>query len=319
MPFLNQLGEREFRVAERLTAWTLTLLGYFVAMGMMVNAAGWNDPVFHIVSKIPWTPYSWAAALVVFTFIFNMGYTRKTESHWRGKLIILGALLVACWWLGMCFCMSRAVYEMPTRITIIWPLVTFGVAAMYLTRVIAYSDMFTGDRWNTNPFQTWGTTFLMMASLSQVIIGVAPVSILTEIERGAALTLGGANLFGSIIVMFGLHLKDKEQGILYELAGSATLVLTLGFYCGLVLHQAPLAGVTLGFSMPEAFVFATLHRTIQTLSLQWARWSGRPHLERRMIDALNPTARRPTLEPEEQGDEPAPAVDEDEAEDDGQR
>lgn len=291
MPFVNYLDEREFKAAERLTAWILTLLAYFTAMGMLVDASGWHDPVFRIVSKVPGTPYSWAAALAVSGFIFNMGYIRSPESHWRGRLIILGALLCAVWWLGMSLSMTRVVYEMPARITILWPVVAFGVACMYLTRVIVYSDVFAGDRWNTNPFQMWGTTFLMLASLSQVIIGIAPVSVLSEIERPAALTVGGANLFGAVVVMVGLHLRDKESGLLYELAGSVSLVLTLGWYCANVLHHQPLSGTTLGFSMPEAFVFASLHRGIQIGSLTWARRSGRDGLERRMIHALNPTAR----------------------------
>lgn len=305
MPFLNQLGDTEFKLAERLSAWTLALLGYFVAMGMVINTSGWHDPVFHVVSKIPWTPYSWAVALVVFTFIFNIGYTRHSESRWRGKIIILGAMLCAIWWLALCFCMSRVVYEMPSRVTVLWPLVCFFIAAMYLTRVVAYSDMFTGDRWNTNPHQCWGTVFLASASLSQVIIGIAPVSILTEIERPAALMVGSTNLFGALVILFGLHLKDKEAGLMYELAGSVSVALTLGVYCSMVLRQAPLAGVTLGFAMPEAFVFATFHRAIQVMRLKWARFSGSERLEHRMIHALNPTARRPTLVPE--GDGPIPA------------
>jgi hypothetical protein len=89
--------------------------------------------------------------------------------------------------------------------------------------------------------------------------------------------------------MFGLHIKDKEAGLNYEVAGAFSLVLTLGFYVTQVLHKSPLAGTTLGFSMPEAFVFATLHRCVQILSLKWARRTGRNRLERRMIHALNPT------------------------------
>lgn len=291
VPFLNKLGEREFKAAERISAWLLTLLGYVIAMGIVVDSSGWHDPVFQVIQHVPWTPYSWAVMLVVATVIFNLGYTRNGESHWRGRLIILGAFLCAVWWFAMAACMSRMVYVMPQRITILWPLVTFFIACMYLSRVIIYSNMFTGDRWNTNPYQTWGTMFLVMASMSQVIIGIAPVSVLTEIERPAALTVGGANLFGASVIMFGLHLKDKEAGLMYELAGAASLVLTLGWYCYAVLHQSPLSGTTLGFAMPEAFVFATLHRAIQVLTLKWSRWSGREHLERSMIRALNPTAK----------------------------
>jgi hypothetical protein len=291
MPFVNYLDEREFKIAERLTAWLLTLLSYLTALGMSIDTAGWHDPVFGVVTKVSWTPYSWAAVLALFTLVFNLGYTRRPENHWRGKLIITGALLCALWWTSLSVCMTRAVYEQPSRITILWPLVTFGIACMYLTRVIVYSDAFTGDRWNTNPYQTWGATFLMLASLSQVVIGIAPVSVLSEIERPAALTVGGANLFGAVVVMFGLHVKDRESGLNYELAGAVSLVLTLGWYCGNVLHRQPLAGTTLGFAMPEAFVFATVHRGFQIVSLKWARRSGRNRLEDRMVHALNP---RPT-------------------------
>jgi hypothetical protein len=198
--------------------------------------------------------------------------------------------MCATWWLAMSLCMSRMVYEQPSRITDLWPLVTFFIACMYLSRVIVYANVFSGDRWNTNPYQLWATVFLMIASLSQVIIGIAPVSVLSEIERPAALTVGAGNLFGAVVVMFGLHLKDKEQGLMYELAGAFSLVATLGWYCASVLSRSPLAGTTLGFSMPEAFVFATLHRSIQIFTLMWARRSSRGGLERRMVHALNPTA-----------------------------
>jgi hypothetical protein len=267
-------------------------------MGMGVDSSGWHDPVFQVVSHVPWTPYSWAAVLAASTVVFNIGYVLGFENHWRGRLIILGASLCAAWWIGLAACMARMVYQMPTRITIMWPVVTFFIACIYLSRVVVYSDLFTGERWNTNPYQAWATTFLMSASLSQVIIGIAPVSILTEIERPAALSVGSANLFGAVVVMFGLHLKDKEQGLMYELAGAFSLVLTLGWYCTEVLRQSPLSGTTLGFAMPEAFVLATLHRGIQIITLKGARWYGRERLERKMIHALNPTATVTPLVPE---------------------
>lgn len=307
MPWLNYLDEREFKIAERLSAWLLTLLAYLVALGIMVDNSGWNDPVFNVVRKVPWAPYSWALTLLVFALLFNFGYTRHRENHWRGRIIVWSALLCATWWIGLSLCMTRMVYELPSRITILWPMVTFLIGCIYLSRVVVYSDAFSGDRWNTNPYQAWGVTYLMLASLSQVIIGISPVSVLSEIERPAALAVGGANLFGAVIVSFGLHLKDKEQGLMYELAGSFSLVFTLGWYCATVLHRQPLSGTTLGFAMPEAFVFATLHRTIQILSLIWARWHSRGGLERRMIHALNPTTPRHQAErivPEVQEDTP---------------
>jgi hypothetical protein len=296
MPFLNRLTEAEFRGAERVTAWLLTLFGYFVAMGMAIDQSGWGDPVFNTVRRVPYTPFSWALVLALSTFIFNIGYVLKHDNHWRGKLIIIGASLCATWWLAMAICMSRMVYEEPTRITDLWPLVAFFAACMYLSRVIVYANVFSGDRWNTHPYQLWSVTFLMLASLSQVIIGIAPVSVLSEIERPAALTVGVGNLFGAVVVMFGLHLRDKEQGLMYELAGSFSLLATLGWYCASVLSRSPLAGTTLGFAMPEAFVFATLHRGIQTVTLVWARYSNRGNLERRMIHALNPTGRPTTAD-----------------------
>lgn len=293
MPFLNKLDEVELRVAERLSAWLLTLFGYFVAMSIAVDTAGWDDPVYDVARKMPYTPYSWAVMLTLFTLVFNIGYITKPGKRWRGPTIIVGAVLCATWWFGMSVTMARMVYQMPTRITDLWPVVAFFIGCMYLTRVIVYANAFTGDRWSTNPYQTWGTTFLMMASLSQVIIGIAPVSILSEIERPAALTIGAGNLFGACVTMFGLHMKDKEVGLMYELAGSFSLVATLGWYCAEVLHGNPLAGTTLGFSMPEAFVFATLHRAIQIFTLQWSRQFGKDRLERRMINALNPIAAVP--------------------------
>jgi hypothetical protein len=134
----------------------------------------------------------------------------------------------------------------------------------------------------------WTTLFLLTASLSQVVIGIAPTSVFTEVERPVAFQLGLVNFVGATIVLLGLHMKDEEVGLSLEFAGAFSLAATLGWYCVTVLTHQPLAGTTLGFSMPEAFLFATFHRGIQIFVLKASRWLNKPRLEDHMLSRLNP-------------------------------
>jgi hypothetical protein len=138
--------------------------------------------------------------------------------------------------------------------------------------------------------------FLLTASLSQIVIGVAPTSVFTEVERPVALQLGIVNFIGAAVVMLGLHMKDEEVGLSLEFAGAFSLGATLGWYCVTVLSHQPLAGTTLGFSMPEAFVFATFHRAMQILTLKASRWLNKPGLETRMLTRLNPLSAPAVIE-----------------------
>lgn len=286
---LNHLSEKHLKIADRMFASLLSLWGYVAAIAMASDTAGWDDPVFNVVHKVPFTPYSWAIGLVIATSVYTAGEVLGHHHRHRGALIITGATLCMFWQLAMAVGMSRMVYEQPGRITDLWPLIMFIMAVFYSTRIVIYSNIFFGKRWNTNPYQLWATLFLMIVSMSQMIIGVAPTSVFTEVEHPVAFQAATVNFLGAAIVMFGLHLRNQDRGLSLELAGTISLVGTLGWYISLVLHKEDLAGTTLGFGLVEAYLFATLHRSIQIVVLKVARHSGNESLERRMTEALRPS------------------------------
>jgi hypothetical protein len=286
MPLLNRLSEDELRGSEGLFGRLLIIIGFTVSLAILVDPAGWDDPVFDTLRKVPYTPYSWAGGLLVCTLVYMVGEVVNAERKWRGGLLITGATLCGMWWAIVALAMSRQVYLMPTRITDLWPIVTFTIACLYGMRIIVYGNAFTGYRWNTNPYQLWGTSFLLLASLSEVVLGIVPSSVLVEVERPVAFQLALINLFGACVVMFGLHMRNREAGLNLELAGASSLAITIVWYCLTVLHKTPMAGTTIGFALTEGFTFGTFHRAMQILTLKYARWRDHPTLEKRMKSAL---------------------------------
>lgn len=280
----HRLDPEDEKVANRILAWLLILFGIVISMGIAADPAGWDDPAFNVVRKLPYTPYSWAGLLVSSTAVYCFG--ELSNYRRRGNFVITGAAMCSIWCASLSCMMARMVYEMPSRITVLWPFVTFFMAALYASRVIVYASTFHGRRWATNPFQLWLTMFVMIVSLSQVIIGVAPGSIFTEVERPVMLQLALVNLLGSSIVMFGLHMKNEDLGLNYELAGTFSLMVSLAWYCTGVTERQVLAGTTLGFGLVEGYVFASLHRSIQITTLRWAERRGRDHQASRLRNAL---------------------------------
>lgn len=288
MGVLNRLPDDTLRSADRAFAWLLILFGYVLCMAMALDPAGWDDPVFNVMRQLPFSPYSWAAILTVSITIYTVGEMITDQYRRRGTIVIIGATATSAWALGLCLSMSRMVYVMPSRITALWPLVMFFVAVLYAARAITYANTFTAARWNTNPYQLWSTLFLMTSSLSQIIIGVAPSSVFTEVERPVAVQLALINFMGGAVVMFGLHLRNKDLGMNLELSGACSLVVTIAWYGAQTIHHSVLAGTTLGFALCEAFLFATFHRAIQIGMLKFARWRGKPRMENKMRKALVP-------------------------------
>ncbi|MDM3894731.1 hypothetical protein [Mycobacterium intracellulare] len=287
MPILNELPERSLLSVNRMLAWLLIIGGYLIAIGMAVDSAGWDDPVFRVVKLVPFAPYSWAATLALAVTIYTAGEVISVRSRRRGVILITGATMCTAWSLAVAIAMSRMVYVMPDRITLLWPLVMTIIACLYASRAIVYADAFTGDRWNTNPYQLWTLTFVMSASLGGIIIGVAPGSLFTEVEKPVALQLALVNFIGAAVIMYGLHLRNSRLGEGLELAGGFSLVLTLSWYCANVLHQQMLAGTTLGFAAIEAATCASLHRSIQIMTKKLAEQRGNQGLADRMGAALH--------------------------------
>lgn len=280
----HRLEDADFRASNKILVWILVFMGYMIALGISANPAGWDAAVFNVVRRIPYTPYSWAGLLFFSVSLYTLG--EFTSWRGRGAVIITGSLLCSMWWMGLSLMTARMVYELPNRITVLWPLITFFISVLYASRIVVYATVFTGERWRTNPYQLWGVTFLCLVSLSQMVIGVAPGTILSEVEHPVMFQLAAVNFFGATVTLFGLHLRNQELGIALELAGSFSLVATLIWYCSMVISKQALAGTTLGFGFTQAFTFATLHRSFQILTLKYAQWRGKPHLEERTAQAL---------------------------------
>lgn len=287
MGILNRLPEDTLRSADKAFSWLLIVFGYTVAMATALDPAGWDDPVFNVVRKVPFMQYSWSGTLAVAVTIYMIGELILSDKYQhRGAIVITGATMCGAWALAMAMAMTRMVYVMPTRITALWPLVMAFICVIYTARAITYANAFTGKRWASNPYQLWATTFLMTASIAQIIIGVVPSSVFTEVERPVAVQLALINFMGGAVVMFGLHLRNKDLGMNLELCGACSLTATLAWYGAETIHHSVLAGTTLGFALVEAFLFGTLHRAIQIAILKYAKWKGKPGMENKMRKAL---------------------------------
>lgn len=287
---LNRLSETELRTGDTIFGRLLILWGVICAAGVSIDTAGWDDPVFTVVHKVPFTPYSWAGLLFAFTVVYAVGELLNPACRHRGRVVIIGASLCMIWHLTLALAMARMVYIMPMRITDLWPLVVLLVAALYASRIVVYANAFSGHRWATNPYQLWSTLLLMVVSLSQAIVQVAPTNVLSQIEHPVALQVIVANFLGAAVVMFGLHMRDKEYGINLELAGAISLLTTMVTYLILVISKQNISSLTFNFGLTLAFVLGTLHRCSQIMVLKWARWQGKQHLERRMAEALTPVS-----------------------------
>lgn len=287
MSILNRLPEETLRSADKAFSWLLVIFGYCIAIVIALDPAGWDDPVFNVVRKVPFMQYSWSGSLAIAVTIYMVGELILSDQyHRRGAIVITGATMTGAWAMAMATAMTRMVYVMPTRITAIWPLIMAAIAVLYWARAVTYANAFTGKRWASNPYQLWSTTFLMTASIAQIIIGVVPSSVFTEVERPVAVQLALVNFMGGAVVMFGLHLRNKDLGMSLELCGACSLTTTLAWYGAETIHHSVLAGTTLGFALVEAFLFGTLHRAIQIAILKYAKWKGKPRMENKMRRAL---------------------------------
>jgi len=278
MPVLNKLGHEALHIADRMFVWVLVVFGYAVALTMLNNNSGWSDPVFRIVRDVPEAQYTWAAALMVAVTIYAIGsFLREGRRH-RGVIIIFGASACSAWCMALCLAMTRMVYEEPTRITGLWPVVMMFFSFLYAIRAVTYANVFTGQRWRANPHQMWGLTAVILVSVTQIVIGIAPTSVIVELEKPVALQIALINFIAAIVVMFGLHLKNSEIGLSLELYGSISLVGVLAWYVVTVHIREPLSSATIGFMLTEAFLAGTFHRMVQIMALKTARWRDKPAL-----------------------------------------
>lgn len=277
------------RPADRMLAWLLVLFNVAISLTLLINTRhglqGNSWSVF--LRVIPYTPYSWGVLLLVGTVIYALGeLTPSDRLQHHKEFAISGALLCSLWWVAVSLCLSRALYEAPKLVSDIPPLLCFFMFLMYAARLIIYANIFTGRRWNLNPFQMYGVILLISVSITQCVIGTSPASVSSSFERPTQLSLAGANLVGAVVAAIGLHLRNVDAGLWLELWGYVALVGTLGFYCYTVFKTQELPTTTLGFTLGEAFVLASFHRALQIAILKWAQYKDHHKVEDRMRATL---------------------------------
>lgn len=272
---LNVLPEPVIRGADRAHVWFNVLLAITLALSLPVERTWQSEPIWAVARKAPWAPYSWAIALAVAVTIYTWGSFLSYDNNHRGRVIIVGAVLCFAWYMAMALCVARESYVLPQRVSGFWAVLLFFMALMYGHRAVLYGNTLTGTRWATDPFQLYDIFFLMLVSLAQVLIGVSPNSVQAQFDKNTQLSLAAANFAGAAIAMVGLHLKDLETGLLVELWGYLSLSCTLAFYCIQLITTTHVPNAQLGFTLSEAFVFASLHRAIQIARYKYLRRRGR--------------------------------------------
>jgi hypothetical protein len=149
----------------------------------------------------------------------------------------------------------------------------------------ALRNTFTMHRWATNPFQLYSLLLLLQVSVNQIVIGVPFNGPQEALDRTAQIALAGCNLLGALISAYGLHLRNIERALWVELFGYVALAGSLGIYVGLVFLMQPLPNTSFGLALSEAFVFASLHRSIQIIRYKRAR-RRENHVTDRAADIL---------------------------------
>lgn len=130
---------------------------------------------------------------------------------------------------------------------------------------------FTLHRWALNPFQMYDLTFLFAVAIVQVVIGATPASVQSDLDHSTLLALATANIFGCIIALTGLHLRELESALWVEFCGYLALIFVLGTFVFLVATNLANPNASVGFALAEAFVAASIHRSTQILFYKRAR------------------------------------------------
>lgn len=143
----------------------------------------------------------------------------------------------------------------------------------------------TFKRWNRNPFQMWMLLAMIQVSLNQIIYAPETGTI-SELARQSQLWLAFCNLFGGVVVMSGLHMREKVLGLWIEMCGYIALVGSMGLYTYLVLSVSLPPNTSFGLGLSEAFVTASVHRfvliAIDKFKAEW-RYRKREQLHRQRL------------------------------------
>jgi hypothetical protein len=134
---------------------------------------------------------------------------------------------------------------------------------------------FTLRRWLSQPFMLCGVGLLQQASIWQLVLGNSQTVMTSgELAPRSVVFLSIANLVGSTIVFYGLHLRDWEQSLSLELSGYLSMIWPLLLWVALVYLDVPLPNTSYGLNLTEGFVIASGIRIVLILRYRWAWWRG---------------------------------------------
>lgn len=138
---------------------------------------------------------------------------------------------------------------------------------------------FTLARWLSQSFMMCGVGLLMQASVWQLVLGNTQlVMTYGELTTTSARYLSVANLIGTAIVFYALHLRDWEQSLWVEVSGYAAMLWSLLLWVLLVYLVVPLPNTSYGLNLTEGFVIASSIRA--GLILSYKRAARRADLDR---------------------------------------
>lgn len=130
---------------------------------------------------------------------------------------------------------------------------------------------FTWHRWRINPFQMYFTSFLLLVSTAQMGMGVAPSSPAVHLYDNTQIALSFCAFWGTVIVLFGLHLRDIETGLWVEVCGYMPVIFTEGLSVYLMFATQVIPFTSHNFAFDQAMVYAALQRSIQIWLYKRAR------------------------------------------------
>lgn len=156
-------------------------------------------------------------------------------------------------------------------------------------------ENFTWTRWRTDAFQMYFTAFLMLVSTAQLGLGAAPQSSQYHLEDATQNAVAFCCLWGVLIVMLGLHLKDVETGLWIEMSGYLCIFFVLSLSVYLQFTTQTLAFTTHSFAFDQAFVYAALQRSIQVWL--YKRTRRRAMRVENRVEALKEVLRSSGLDP----------------------
>lgn len=143
----DSVTRSELRGGNDLFNIMLAVFAYGEAVVLVLGGPlRWHGEAFTVARQVPFSPYSWAAALALGATLFAAGagmYDGQDEdARWgvRAWLIVSGAFLCAVWCfaLSSCLFLSGQIYPDQVSYSGTWQWIIFGL--MYMTKVGQHLD-----------------------------------------------------------------------------------------------------------------------------------------------------------------------------------